>query len=237
MNKEQSIEKFKKTYLTIAHKELNYITTISFKDKIFREYKIKFIEVINEFIKNINVKTDIEALEESYKAYNEKYLQLLVNYPFEHWKHSKIDEFVNGGLKYNKPGQNSLESIREDMNTIIDLILKNELVKFRNNESYDEVRQVLLTIKSGYKDLCLWGYIDINTTKKQFNKKINKLINEYNKRKELYHDLKNVETESPYIEALYNVISDKDEFYTIYKQTDTSIKVKAKVKKITQYIN
>lgn len=226
------LTKLKKAYLKELKSELEYINSIDSRDKIFEIFKERFKKISTDFYNDIFGQPNTISLQINYNLYRKECFELLCYYTYENWKVSKVLEFVNGSLKIDNT--TSLKSVRTNMTIIINEILINELDKFKTFDDYNNIKPILLGIRDGYTTLCLWGYIDIETAKKDFINKVTEEIVKYNKRKQKIDDLiKYQGYPSPLAVELYNNILNEDKFNELYNtHINTGMKIKMKIKNI-----
>lgn len=231
---EREIEKLcrlKKKYKEELCDEMDYILDINVNDNLLWKYRDRFLEVMNDFFLCIDDQPSTISLEINYQMYKKKYYELLVFYLYDNFNTSKILDFVNSKLKVNE--KDNLKSLRTKMIMYMNEILNKELDEFRTLEEYDEIKPILLGLRNGFVDLCLWGYIDIEKAKIDFKNKIVLELNNYKKRKQMVDDLINYyRYPSKLVIDLYNNILNEDKFNLIYNSNiDMKTKVRVKIKK------
>lgn len=218
----------KEKYIQEFNKELNYINSIDKKDKTFALYKNRFIELITTYSKEIAANHSVEY---NYIQYKNEYNQLLIYYLYESWKNTKIPELTPSRSNFEVF---KLENTRNKMIKTIDKILEQELTSYKVLIfDYNSVKPLIDEIKDGFVCLCLWGYMNIEKTKQEFNKFLLDQLIKYKKRIELVENLKKVEKGiTPTIKELYNNIFSEEKFYNIYNQINTTTKIKVKLKQL-----
>ena len=115
-------------------------------------------------------------------------------------------------------------------------ILKLELSRFINEESFDEVLPLLYSIKKKYILTCLYGYAKIENIKTTFRNDIINELKKYRQRKKILDELE--ENESFVITNLKTIINLREnllketDFYNTYSQINTLTKIKCKIKNL-----
>lgn len=223
--------RFKMQYKEEIMDELEYINSINSNDKIFTKWKEKFVEIIYEFYNCIDFQTNTIAIMLYYNMYRKKYYKILSRYVNDYCNTSNLIEINNNNLKIDKT--TSIKSVRKDITITINKILKEELDKFKVFDCYYNIEQLLLEVKNSYTTLCMWGYLDIQTIKRDFKNDIMDEIVKYNERKQKVDDLIVFKGYLTLLEVeLYKSLPHEEKFKKIYnKYVSKSTRVKIKLKK------
>ena len=226
--------KLKKQYKEQLEDELNYLYNISVNDKIFAKRKEYFIEIIEDFYKAIDTQPNTISLKINYEIYKKDRLKQLWHYAYENWKISKVMDFVNGSDNFKVEETDNLRTVRTKMTIIINEILLPIMDEFKSYDNYKEVEPLLIGNRDGFTTLILWGYLDIETAKKDFKDKILIELIKYNKRKQMILELQiYYGYPSPLVIELYNNILNEEKFNNIYnKNINKGQKIKMKIKSI-----
>lgn len=164
----------KKIYKKELSEELTYIYSINNDDIMFTIFKEKFIKLIKDFYNSIDNLPNTLSLSANYFAYRHEYLNLTSQYLHYHQEVSKIT-FLDDNKKIKFDNKITLKEVRLQMEKIINDIFEEQLNKYKHIKNYELIEDKLLEIKSIYVDICLSGYVDIETMITDFNKDINKL--------------------------------------------------------------
>lgn len=215
------------------NEELNYISSIDDNDKVFAIFKQRFKNLIICFY-NLIQNSSTTNLNSYYQNYKNKYEELLTYYCYEAWNHSKILSFLRS---HSNKNINNLKNARTKMKETINNILEQELATYKTLIfDYNSLKPLINGLREGFSDLCLWGYMDIKTTKLEFKKRLIIEIAEYRKRIELVDSLKKIENGiTPEIKELYNNIYDKEKFYQTYDKISFTKKAKVKIKQLLKF--
>ena len=172
------------------------------------------------------------SLKINYQVYKKKYYELLICYLYDHFRTSKILDFVNCKLKIDDT--DGLRSLRNKMIRYMNVLLNMELDEFRMIDEYKDIESLLLKIRNGVIDLCLFGYIDIEKAKIDFKNKIILEFIKYRKRKQLIGNLiKYYGYPNKLVIELSNNILNEDKFNSMYYGgVDTKTRIRAKIKNI-----
>lgn len=226
------LRKLKQQYKKELEDELDYIYKIDSRDKVFAEVKLRLIEIIKGFYNDIDNQPSTISIKINYEIYKKERFKQLYYYLYKNWEKSKIMEFVNG--QFNIEQTDNLKLVRTKMTITINEILITVINEFKSYYSYKEIEPLLIGLKDGFTTLVLWGYLDIETAKKDFRDKIVTEILSYNKRKQMIKELEiYYGYPTPLIIDLYNNILNEEKFNNLYnKNINTSQKIKIKLKKI-----
>jgi len=228
------LKKAKQRILEELKKELNYISSINEKDKIFESLKKQFLQTIYEFKNSIDKQLNIQSLNLSYQIYHEKYDTILRAYKFEINKRNYLFKYFETETNHT----NSIHEFRVTISQIIDKILEKivekELINCQYIEDYEMLQTILSKTKFKYNEMCLYGYINIEIARQKFNEEIKDVISKYYKRKQLYEEIINLNKIyiPSYIIDLYNALTDEEKFYEIYNNIGIPTKIRAKVNAI-----
>lgn len=226
------LRKLKKQYKEEMEYEIEYIYKIDSRDKIFSKYKEDFLKIIFDFYNYIDSQPSTISIKINYKLYKKDFFKVLCDYLNKNYDSSNIAYFVNSSLDVEE--SDNLKMVRTKMIITINEILLNAMKKFKTYDSYKEIEPLLLGIRDGFTDLILWGYLDIETAKKDFEDKILTELIKYNKRKQLILELNiyygNI---TPLVIELHNNILKEEKFNNIYNEhISTGKRIKMKLKKI-----
>lgn len=224
LNKEKYIKilrRFKKEII----QERNTIEKINCQDKIFHQNKSKLISILQKFSYRIPATTNLSEIKREYQLFRNEYVDALANYYINFIKTSHI--YTNlCTIQYS----DSLKKIRNLMYKSIENILQQELYKFPYNSYFFNQNPIINQIKEKYILICLYGYREIETIKKEFNDDISLEFKKYQIRENIINNLKYDPTiaDSQIIIDLENNILNEEYFYQIYSQLDTLTRIKCK---------
>ena len=228
----EELARLKKEYKEELCDQLEYIYDIDSRDNIFFKWKDRFLEVIYDLYYCIDDQPNTLSLRINYQVYKKKYEELLYFYLYDHFSASKILDFVNGKFKIDD--NDGLRILRNKMIRYMNVLLNMELDEFRMIDEYKDIESLLLKIRNGVIDLCLFGYIDIEKAKIDFKNKIILELIKYRKRKQLIGNLiKYYGYPNKLVIELSNNILNEDKFNSLYYGgVDTKTRIKAKIKNI-----
>lgn len=213
--------------------ELQEISSISFKDKIFSNHRIIFLNILKNYLVKVNVNDNKFIIESLYQSYKKQYLEALVTYRYDFWVTSHVREW-NTDEKYS-----SIKEIRTLLKLQIDNILKKELFKYTNYEDYDEIINILLEYKQNYILSCLYGQLILEKTKQEFNKKIINEFKYYKRKKKILEELmydKEIANSELFEELKKKIGKNSKEFYETYNKIGSITKIKSKVRRLISKI-
>ena len=227
----EELNRLKIKYKQEIKKEIDYISKVDSRDKIFVEWKDRFLETIIEFYRCIDSQPNSISLKVNYDVYKNEYFELICWYLYDHWNNSKIIDFA-GNLSIDK--NDGIKSVRIKMTMTITSILNSEMDEFKSIDNYDEIEPLLLGVRDGFVYVCLFGYSNIDNAKKELKNKIVLEINKYSQRREIIDNLtKYYGYPTSLVIELYNNILNEDKFNSIYNDNvDTKTRVKIKIKKL-----
>ena len=225
----EKLNKLKELYKEEIRNELDYVYDIDSRDKLFMEWKERFLEVIYDFYNCIDRQPNWISLQLNYEVYKKEYFELKCWYLYDCWSKTKIIDFA-GNLGIDK--NDNFRSVRNKMRDVVRTILDIEMEEFKYIDNYSEIKSLLIEIRNAYVDVCIYGYDTIDNIKNKFKNKIVVEINKYNKRKEIVDSLtKYYGYPNKLIVELYNNILNEDIFNSLYNdKIDLKTKVKVRVK-------
>lgn len=212
--------------------ELDYIYDVDSRDNLFFKWKDRFLEVIYDLYLAIDNQPNSASMKINYAVYKQEYFELLCYYLYDCFKTSKVLAFINGDIKVEST--DGLKSLRNKMIKSINIILNKELDEFKIIDEYKDIEPLLLGVRNGFTDLCLWGHIDIEKAKMDFKNNIVLVLIRYRKRKQLVDDLiKFYGYPNKLVIELSNNILNEDKFNSLYyDKVDTKTRIKVKIKNI-----
>lgn len=227
----EELSRLKRKYKEELNDELDYIYDVNARDNLFMKWKDRFLELIYDFFLCIDDQPDTFFIKAKYNIYKEQYYELLCYYLYDCWKNSKITIFA-GNLNIDM--NDGLKSVRTKMIMFIINILNNELDEFKMVDDYYDIEPLLLGLRNGFADLCLWGYINIEKAKIDFKNKIVLELKKYNRRKEIIDNLtKYYGFPNKLVINLHNNILNEEKFNSLYNDgVDTKTKIRVKIKNI-----
>ena len=228
------LRKLKKQYKEELYRELEYIYEIDLRDKIFTEWKERFIEIIKNFYRYIDTLPNVISIKQNYEMYKKERFKLLCYYKYNNWETSKVMDFVNYRENFKIEETDNLKSVRTKMFLIINEILLTVMDEFKSYEYYKEIESILLGVKDAFATVVLWGYLDIETAKKDFRNKIVEELVKYNKRKQKLDEIAKYQGYiHPWVIELSHNILNEENFTNIYNEhVSTGQKIKMKIKNI-----
>lgn len=230
----EMVRKLKKQYKEELNRELEYIYEIDSRDKIFADWKERFIKNIRKTYRWIDFETNAISVKQNYVTYKKERFKLLVYYTYNNWETSKVMDFVNYRENFKIEETDNLKSVRTKMILIINEILLTVMDEFKSYEYYKEIESILLGVKDAFATVVLWGYVNIETAKKDFRNKIVEELVKYNKRKQKLDEITKYQGYiHPWVIELSHNILNEENFTNIYNEhVSTGQKIKMKIKNI-----
>ena len=228
------LKKLKTIYKYELDSELEYIYKIDSKDKIVAKWKEQFKRNFLVFYAYISTCASAESLNLAYERYKEERFELLNGYASDVFCSNKIMDFVNGSDNFKIEKTDNLKSVRNSIDIIINEMLLSITDEFESYECYKQAERLLIGIKDGFRTLLLWGYIDIETAKKDFKKRILSELIKYIKREQKLDELfKFYDIPYPWMIELEHNILNEEKFNNIYNEfVSPRDRIKMKIKSV-----
>jgi len=231
-NQESEVRRMKIRMTDEVLHEIQEINKIDNKDKIFINHKIILLNIISNFLDKLSVNNNKSIIEALYQKYKQEYLIALVIYRYDFSVTSHVT-ILNTSEKYS-----SIKELRSLLILQVESILRKELHKYINYRDYNEIINILLTYKEVYILRCLYGYLNIDITKQEFNKKIIKEFMDYQKRKKILEGLmydKEIVNSQTFMVLRETIGKNPEAFYNAYDKLDYTTKIKSKIRRLISF--